>query len=68
MANTLLSFLKMEEELAPALYFLGVRTDAKFDTVKKMEPEQKVQLLEKTEELQLNAFQRRVLYVIIEKY
>jgi hypothetical protein len=58
----------MEEELAPALYFLGVRTDAQFDTVKKMGPERKLQLLEETEELQLNAFQRRVLYMIIEKY
>ncbi|KAJ7825342.1 hypothetical protein B0H13DRAFT_2374982 [Mycena leptocephala] len=67
-ANTLLSFLKMEEELAPVLHFLGVQTDTQFDALKKMEPEEKVQLLEGPEELQLNAFQRRVLDMIIEKY
>jgi hypothetical protein len=68
MAKTLLSFLNMDEELGPALYFLGVRNDTQFETVKRMEPEWQIELLEKSKELQLNPLQTRVMYMIFSKF
>ncbi|KAJ7778148.1 hypothetical protein B0H16DRAFT_1502407 [Mycena metata] len=66
-AKTLLSFLNMQEELAPTLYFLGVRDDAQFQTVRRMTEARKAQLLMDTEDLKLTPFQRRVMYMIFEK-
>ncbi|KAJ7031947.1 hypothetical protein C8F04DRAFT_1396869 [Mycena alexandri] len=66
-AKTRLSFLNMEEELAPIFYFLGVRDDAQFETVRRMREARKCQLLMDTEDLKLTPFQRRVMYMIFEK-
>ncbi|KAJ6579553.1 hypothetical protein DFH09DRAFT_1275887 [Mycena vulgaris] len=65
-AKSLLSFLQMDEEIAPALFFLGVYDDTKFDAVKRMKPERKAQLIEEANELELSAMQRLVLYMIFE--
>ncbi|KAJ7185746.1 hypothetical protein C8R46DRAFT_1061614 [Mycena filopes] len=67
-AKDTLSFLNMEDELAPALHFLGVRTDAQFDKVRRMRGEQKTQLLADTDDIRLTPLQRWVMmYMIFEK-
>ncbi|KAJ7123181.1 hypothetical protein C8R44DRAFT_785497 [Mycena epipterygia] len=64
-AKSMLSVLHMDEELAPALNVLGVYDDARFETVKRMKPERKRQLLE-AEDLELTAFQTLVMQMLFE--
>ncbi|KAJ7499688.1 hypothetical protein FB451DRAFT_1206205 [Mycena latifolia] len=65
-ARSMLSFLQMEEELCPALFFLGIQNDTRFDTVRRMKPERKAQLIGHANELELTAIQRLVLYMIFD--
>ncbi|KAJ7083149.1 hypothetical protein B0H15DRAFT_851457 [Mycena belliarum] len=65
-ARSLLTVLDMDDELCPALFFLGVRDDAKFEMVRQMDPERKAQLIGQVNGLELSAIQRLVLLMIFE--
>ncbi|KAJ6607890.1 hypothetical protein B0H10DRAFT_2227328 [Mycena sp. CBHHK59/15] len=67
-AKALLSILHMEEELAPALWRLGVHFDEDFEMVKQMRSEGKKELVEgPTNGLRLKDFQKLVLHLIFKK-
>ncbi|KAJ7165574.1 hypothetical protein C8R43DRAFT_1122283 [Mycena crocata] len=69
-AKKLLSFLNMEDELTPALYFLGIKTDEHFEMAREMSAGRKRQLLlqggEDVRGLQLTPFQAAVLSMLLE--
>ncbi|KAJ7721356.1 hypothetical protein DFH07DRAFT_857944 [Mycena maculata] len=66
-ARKLLSIFRMDEELAPALHFLGVNTDAAFEELRHMSLERKTDFVEEANELELNAFQKLILNRLFER-
>ncbi|KAJ7618426.1 hypothetical protein FB45DRAFT_167515 [Roridomyces roridus] len=65
-AKKLLRLLRMEEELAPALWLLNVDTDARYEKIKSYKREKKYEFLREMEKLELNPIQRFALETIFE--
>ncbi|KAJ7196992.1 hypothetical protein GGX14DRAFT_472494 [Mycena pura] len=64
-ARLLLSYLNMDEELVPALYFLGLRNDSDFAAIKQTSRQRRLEFIYQNN-LQLNPLQLKVLYKILE--
>ncbi|KAJ7476972.1 hypothetical protein B0H11DRAFT_1306155 [Mycena galericulata] len=65
-AKQLLRFVRMDEELAPALWFLGVKSDAKYKMLINLDAIRKTQFMEETKKMELTPFQRLVLSIMFE--